>query len=248
MMVNQTQELARIELQNKLDAIKTLAEKNQLGQFATPTELATDILEYARMLLPKSKIRFLDPAFGTGVFYSALLNLFPLSRIDEAVGYEIDSHCGQEAIKLWNQTRLKLNIADLTTATPPEFDAAKPNLIICNPPYIRHHHLTRDEKIRLQNITEDITGIKLSKLAGTYCYFIFISHSWMTKNGLAGWLIPSGFMDVNYGRQIREYLVSQVTLLRVHCFDAKDVQFKNALVSSAVVWFRKKTPPNNHQV
>lgn len=248
MIVNQTQELARIELQNQLDAIKTQAEKNKLGQFATPTELATDILEYAKTFLSKSNIRFLDPAFGTGVFYSALLKLFPLSKIDEAIGYEIDPHCGQEVIKLWSQTRLKLKIVDFTASTPPKFDAAKPNLIICNPPYIRHHHLTKDEKLKLQKRTENITGIKLSKLAGMYCYFLLISHPWMAENALASWLIPSGFMDVNYGREIREYLLSQVTLLRVHCFEAKDLQFKNALVSSAVVWFKNKIPPDNHQV
>ncbi|NET28384.1 MAG: N-6 DNA methylase [Okeania sp. SIO1I7] len=248
MIVNQTQELARINLQNKLDATKTQAEKNQLGQFATPTELAKDILQYCIKLLPKHKIRFLDPAFGTGAFYSALLNLFPISEIDEAIGYEIDSHCGQEARQLWSQTILKLNIADFTACSPPEFDGAKANLIICNPPYIRHHHLTKDEKLRLQNLTEKITGIKLSKLAGTYCYFLLISHGWMAKNCLAAWLIPSGFMDVNYGQQIRDYLLTQVTLLRVHSFEPKDMQFKNALVSSSVVWFRNKIPSDNHQV
>ncbi len=248
MIVNKTQELARIKLQKKLDATKTKIEKNKLGQFATPTELAKDILQYCIKLLPKQKIRFLDPAFGTGAFYSALLNLFPISEIDEAIGYEIEPHCGQEASQLWSQTRLKLNIADFTTSIPPEFDTAKANLIICNPPYIRHHHLTKDEKLRLQTLTENITGIKLSKLAGIYCHFLLLSHGWMANNCLAAWLIPSGFMDVNYGQQIRDYLLTQVTLLRVHSFEPKDVQFKNALVSSSVVWFRNKIPSDNHQV
>jgi hypothetical protein len=50
-------------------------------------------VEYAKNLLPQNQqIRFLDPAFGTGSFYSALLQLFPRSQIVTAVGYEIDSH------------------------------------------------------------------------------------------------------------------------------------------------------------
>jgi hypothetical protein len=242
-------EKARVLLQNQLDQAKTQIERNKLGQFATPSLLAIDILEYARALLPSDiKIRFLDPAFGTGSFYSALLEQFPQSQIVEAVGYEIDPHYATEAIKLWDHTPLKLNITDFTQTTPPNSLEAKANLLICNPPYVRHHHLSRVEKLRLQYKTEQTTGVKLSGLAGLYCHFICISDAWMADNGLAGWLIPSGFMDVNYGRQIKDYLLNRVTLLRVHRFYPNDVQFEDALVTSAVVWFKKALPPANHVV
>ena len=71
-------------------------------------------------------------------------------------------------------------------------------------------------------------------------YFIAFSHPWMKKNGIAGWLIPSEFMDVNYGQAVKDYLLNEVTLLQVHRFDPSDVQFHDALVSSAVVWFKNK--------
>jgi hypothetical protein len=70
----------------------------------------------------------------------------------------------------------------------------------------------------------------------------------MTQGGVAAWLIPSEFMDVNYGRVLKRYLVDQVTLLRVHRSDPSDLQFREALVSSAVVWFRKASPPAGHVV
>jgi hypothetical protein len=76
-----------------------------------------------------------------------------------------------------------------------------------------------------------------------------VAHSWLAEDGLAAWLIPSEFMDVNYGRAIKEYLLNQVTLLSIHRFDPADVQFDDALVSSAVVWFRKSPPrPDNFVV
>ena len=53
----------------------------------------------------------------------------------------------------------------------------------------------------------------------------------MSPDGLACWVIPAEFMDVNYGREIKEYLLDRVTLIRVHRFDANDLQFDNALVS-----------------
>ena len=70
----------------------------------------------------------------------------------------------------------------------------------------------------------------------------------MARDGLAGWLIPSEFMDVNYGRQIKTFLLDRVTLLRIHRFKPEDMQFKEALVSSAVVWFKNTPPPAGHAV
>ncbi|MDR1040589.1 MAG: hypothetical protein LBR80_10595 [Deltaproteobacteria bacterium] len=54
--------------------------------------------------------------------------------------------------------------------------------------------------------------------------------------------MPSEFMDVNYGRPVKEYLLSEVDLFRIHVFDHDDVKFGDALVPSAVVWFRKGKP------
>lgn len=239
----------RRETQHRLDSVKTQAERNKLGQFATPTVLATDIIEYAKTLVSTSQqVRFLDPAFGTGSFYSALLRSFPISRIAKAWGYEIDLHYGQEARKLWANTPLELSISDFTQVAPPVADEDKANLLICNPPYVRHHHLSADEKSRLQRLAQQTIGIRLSGLAGLYTYFLLVSHEWMADGGLAGWLIPSEFMDVNYGKQVKQYLLQHVTLLRVHRFNPDDVQFGDALVSSAIVWFRKERPPAGHEV
>jgi len=235
----------RLTLQARLDAAKTQAERNRLGQFATPDALAQDILDYANTLLPdNAPIRFLDPAIGTGAFYAALRNTYPASRIQTACGYEIDPHYGNPAAALWRDTRLDVRITDFT-GQPPE---AAFNLLICNPPYVRHHHLESEQKARLQATSLAASGIRLSGLAGLYCHFLAQSHAWMSEGGIAGWLIPSEFMDVNYGQAIKRYLLERVTLLHIHRFDPADVQFADALVSSAVVWFRKSPPPQHHQV
>ena len=123
-----TLEQHRIALQSDLDGQKTQAERNRLGQFATPTSLAKDILNYAASLLPHGeKVHFLDPAIGTGSFYSALCSVFPETQIAEALGFEIDPHYGTPAAHLWKDTSLAMNLADFTHADPsPRF-----NIIIC---------------------------------------------------------------------------------------------------------------------
>jgi|LSQX01.2.fsa_nt_gb hypothetical protein len=243
---DENKELLRLKLQEELDSKKTSAERNQMGQFATPTVLATEMIEYAKMLLDlsnESKVRFIEPGFNLGSFYSALLAKFPVSNIESAVGYEIDPHYGIPAIELWKGTPLQLRIDDFTRVQPP---SEKANLLICNPPYVRHHHMSKEEKIRLQMMIKKRLGIKLSGLSGLYCYFMCLAHDFIADNGLAGWLVPSEFMDVNYGSAIKEYLLSNVTLLHVHRFDPNDVQFSDAYVSSAVVWYKKTFPsPRN---
>jgi len=242
-------ESERLKIQNQLDATKTQLERNKLGQFATPTILATQMLEYARSFVPSDmQLRFLDPAFGTGSFFSSLLRTFPLAQVDKAVGYEIDSLYGQAANRIWCDTSLELHIADFTRTLLPNTDSAKYNLLFCNPPYVRHHHILKDEKQRLQKLGEQVTGIKLSQQTGLYGHFLSLAHSWMAKNCVAGWLIPSEFMDVNYGQKVKEYLLRNVTLFRIHRFKSEDVQFADALVSSAVVWFINKAPDTNYDV
>lgn len=238
-------ETERLDLQLGLDRQKTQAERNRLGQFATPTDLANDLLRYAHELLPVDKnVLFLDPAFGTGAFYSALLRVFPKRRILESIGFEIDPHYGGPTGKFWTDHGLTLRLEDFTQAQPNRSF----NLVICNPPYVRHHHLVAAEKTRLQQRTFEASGMKLSGLAGLYCHFLGLSHGWMAEGGIAGWLIPSEFMDVNYGREVKKYLLDCVSLLHIHRFDPNDVQFADALVSSAVVWIRNTPASAGHEV
>jgi hypothetical protein len=70
----------------------------------------------------------------------------------------------------------------------------------------------------------------------------------MEPNGIAGWLIPSEFMDVNYGKKVKEFLLNNVELLRIHRYDPNNVQFGDALVSSTVVWFRNRKPRSDASV
>ena len=236
-----TLEDQRLLLQEQLDSYKTIDERRRLGQYATPTALARDIVAFGlRNMDSPNDVRFIDPAFGTGAFYSALLLESNSESITEAVGVEIDPIMTDVASELWFDSGIEIITADFTVLEPDN----RFNLIICNPPYVRHQLIDSESKIRIKDRTETLTGVKLSGLAGLYCHFLLQSIQWMDEGAIAGWLIPSEFMDVNYGKAIKDYLLSEVELFRIHRFKPEDVQFGDALVSSAVVWFRKKKPEN----
>jgi adenine-specific DNA-methyltransferase len=243
-------EARRQTIQVALDAGKSAAERNRLGQFATPNALAIEIARYVQRIADRQldAIRFGDPAIGTGSFYSAALTVFGPERIESAVGMELDSAFCDAACDLWTKLGLQVMRGDFTHIVASNSCPVAPNLILANPPYVRHHHLRRLDKERLQALAYQLAGVKVNGLAGLYVYFLLLATSWMEYGGYAAWLIPSEFMDVNYGAALKRYLTDGVTLIRVHRFNPDDIQFGDALVSSVVLVFRKMPPPPGHAV
>jgi adenine-specific DNA-methyltransferase len=243
-------ETRRQSIQAVLDARKSPAEKNRLGQFATPNALAIEIACCVQSVAGRRlrAVRFADPAIGTGSFYSAVLAVFGPERIERAVGVELDPGLCDAARNLWAEAGLDIVQGDFTRIVASSNRPVAPNLILANPPYVRHHHLEREDKERLQALAHRMTGVEVNGLAGLYVYFLLLASAWMEDGGYAAWLIPSEFMDVNYGAALKRYLTDRVTLIRAHRFDPDDVQFGDALVSSVVLVFRKIAPPRGHAI
>ena len=244
--VVRTQEIRRSERQGLLDRERSQLERNRVGQFATPNLLAIEIVRYLVELFDRNEpIRFLEPALGSGSFYSALLQVVEPTRIHSAVGFEIDRRFVTLARELWGDLGLEVVEGDFTGRY---MDAVGSNLVLTNPPYVRHHHLNRTAKNRMQEEAARTCGLLINGLSGLYVYFMALAHASMPEGGVAAWLVPSEFMDVNYGSVLRSYLSDTVQLIRIHRFDPDDVQFDDALVSSAVVVFRKVSPPRDSKV
>lgn len=239
-------ESKRQQLQTTIDNGKNTESRRRLGQFSTPYELAQEIISYGLTLQDEKEISFLEPAIGTGAFYSALLSecCNQSKRIKSAIGIEVDRDFYAAACELWGNTCINLVNGDFTETDCFE----KINFLISNPPYVRHHYIGQEQKAKLSTMTKNETGFSLSGLAGLYCYFILCAHKWLAPNAVCGWLIPSEFMDVNYGSTLKEYFLNNVHLLRVHRYNPENCKFDDALVSSCVVWFRNEKILGNYDI
>lgn len=234
----------REQLQDRIDSSKSIDERRLLGQFATPIDLANEIMSYGLTLLEDNAIDFLEPSFGTGAFFSALLSTNNEKKISSITGFEIDPEIYQSALSLWKDTYFNLIENDFLSAPCRK----KVNLIVSNPPYVRHHFIDKAQKAKISKAVKSETDLSLSGLAGLYCYFILFAHKWLKPNAISGWLIPSEFMDVNYGSTIKEYLLNRVHLLRIHRYIPENSKFKDALVSSCVVWFKNEVVKDDYEV
>ncbi len=239
-------ESKRKQLQTFIDNNKSIKSRRKLGQFATPYELAQEIVSFGLTLQEKREISFLEPALGTGAFYSALLSECDKQNktLMNAVGVELDSDFFDAAEDLWSNTIINLIKGDFTETNC----SRKINFLVSNPPYVRHHYIGQERKVKLSNMTKNETGLALSKLAGLYCYFILSAHKWLAPNAICGWLVPSEFMDVNYGGMLKKYLLEKVRLLRIHRYNPENCKFDDALVSSCVVWFKNEITTENYDV
>lgn len=236
--------------QDAFDRARSQVERNKLGQFPTPIPLASQIVAVARsyQTLLLQEIRLLEPAAGLGAFYSAFLNESAGHAPKTAVGFEVDETVIELSEKIWAESNFELKHQDFTLAPPPTVESEKFNLLITNPPYVRHHHLSREDKQRLGLMAKRILGYRPSGLMGFYGYFLLAAHHWMQEDAIAAWLIPVEFMDVAYGKALKDYLTSQVEVLRIHRFDAANVQFNDAYVTSAIIFFRNRRPTLDHLV
>ncbi len=158
-------ETRRQAIQAALDAGRSDAERNRLGQFATPNALAIEIAHYVKSVAGHHlrAIRFADPAIGTGSFYSAALAVFGPGRIESAVGVELDSGFYDAARDLWAEAGLDVVRGDFTRIVASSGCPVEPNLVLANPPYVRHHHLEREDTAA----REDLQGA--DRTAPTLC-------------------------------------------------------------------------------
>ncbi len=231
-------ERARLVEQARIDASKTLAERRAMGQFATPPSLAREIAQATVPYLAGiGPVEMLEPAAGTGAFVSAFLGE-PDCHVQNVTAIESDSDFYEAGCRLWGGSPCEYRNVDFTKAKPDRGYG----LVVANPPYVRHHGIEAPEKKRLQELVHAETKLRISGLAGLYCHFLLLSLRWMKPGAVGVWLIPSEWMSVNYGTALRRLFSERIRLLRIHRFDASDVRFTDALVSSCVVWFSKDTP------
>lgn len=239
-------EIVRHNSQLKVDSLKDIEDRRKLGQFSTPYELALEIANYGLKLQKEEQISFLEPAFGTGVFYSALSEITRnLNIAISGTGYEIDKDYYDVAEKIWSEKKITLYNEDFLSINDPQ---KKFNLLLTNPPYVRHHYIDKNSKESLKKEVKKELEIGISGLAGLYCYFMLLAHKWLANNAVCGWLIPSEFMDVNYGEAMKKYLLEKVRLLRIHRYDPSNCQFDDALVSSCVVWYKNESITGDYDI
>jgi len=115
------------------------------------------------------------------------------------------------------------------------------DVIIANPPYIRHRDLDKKLKDTLKDAYK--TGNTTSDI---YCYFYELSYNLLCKEGVSSFITSNKWMRAQYGQNLRVFFKDNTAMLQI--IDLGSGQFSSATVDTSILIFKKRIPPQDHQV
>ncbi|ACK72373.1 N-6 DNA methylase [Gloeothece citriformis PCC 7424] len=204
----------------------SLEHRKKYAQFFTPYPIA-DFM--AQWILGNTDCKtILDPAFGLGVFARAIFD--NTDRNINITGLEIDSLILSQARKLNHHLNVNLYHQDYISQDWQEnYDG-----IICNPPYFKFHDY--DNKTNLKEIKQKL-GITLTGFTNLYTLFLLKSIYQLNPNGRIAYIVPSEFLNSDYGKKIKDYLIKDGKLRYVIILDFAENIFTDAITTSSILLF-----------
>ncbi|QTN00955.1 N-6 DNA methylase [Sediminibacillus dalangtanensis] len=202
--------------------------RKKLGQYFTPSSIS-EVMKAWILGNPDCR-QVVDPAVGLGELVTGLPEELAVT------GYDID-----QQVLTFAQQRLEADRANVRLV---EQDFLKLDWeetyqgIICNPPYIRFKHYA--EKQDYLQLFKEKLGIKLSGFTNIYALFLLKAIHQLARDGRAAFIIPSDFLNADYGAPIKQYLLQQQNLHAVAVTNFTENWFEQAATTSALFFFDNK--------
>ena len=203
----------------------------KLGQFFTPFPIAHFM---AKWVISNPQCRtILDPAVGLGIFFRAILKEAD-SNSYQLIGYDIDPQVLKKARTLFQDYEdfdIRLVNRDyMFNDWNNRYDG-----IICNPPYQRFQNYKNRNEILAE--FQSRLGLSLSGLTNLHTLFLLKSVNQLSGNGRAAYILPSEFLNADYGVFIKRNLIKYKSLKYVIVFDFTENLFDNVITTSCILLF-----------
>ena len=212
------------EIEQGYSKFTPIEHRKKFAQFFTPFPIA-DVM--AKWLLGHKTLKtILEPAFGLGIFSRALLNYTDKLEIK---GFEIDPYIFEKAKNVFEEyDNISIRLEDyMYNDWDNKYDG-----IVCNPPYFKFHDY--DNKGILKEMETRI-GCKLNGFTNLYTLFLLKSVYQLNANGRAAYLIPSEFLNSDYGKLVKTYLIKSGTLRHIIVIDFEENVFDDALTTASIL-------------
>lgn len=208
-------------LEQKYIASTPLGHRKKYAQFFTPEKIAEFMCHW--VLQGKQKTRVLEPAYGLGIFSRVLAqnSALPVDayEIDERIFASAVPAC-PNGVNLWNEDYLK---SDWN---------AKYDVILCNPPYLKFHDYGNATYIPDVN---SHLGTQLNGFTNLYTLFLLKSIAQLQEGGRLAYIIPSEFLNSDYGVEVKRALVQSNTLKHIIVVDFTECAFNDALTTACIL-------------
>lgn len=200
--------------------------RKKYAQFFTPEQIS-DFMASWVLGGKRGRVKILDPAFGLGVFSRSLYKLNTKIRVE---GYDIDKTIYTYANENFNKQGYNVNIKNenyITASWTEKYDG-----IICNPPYLKFHDY---DNATLIPIVNQKLHTRLNGFTNIYTLFLLKSIFQMKRGGRMAYIIPSEFLNSDYGVEVKRFLLQSGALRHVIIVDFTQCAFVDALTTACIL-------------
>lgn len=210
-------------------------QRRAAGQFFTPF-WAGELM--AGWLLSEPTDLLLDPGCGSGAL------LIPAAR---------SSGRGDASLLGIERDPLALRMAELNRALHriPACELRRgdflvdaleerPDAIVCNPPYSRHHEIPADAKAAIHEGFERRLGLRLSRLAGLHVLFLVRALEVCADGGRLAFITPSDWLDVSYGERVKRFVLERAHVEAIVLLEAQHLFFDGVLTTAGIWLIRRE--------
>jgi adenine-specific DNA-methyltransferase len=221
-------------------ALRSPAGRRVLGQTFTPLPVIESMIAWAAGTGIRPA-RVVDPGSGSARMLLAAGRRWPQAAL---IGVEIDPAAaiiGRASLAAAGFAgRSAVLLGDYCCARLPH--AEGPTLFLGNPPYVRHHQIAAQGKDWLRRAARE-QGLPASGLAGLHAHFFLATARHAALGDLGVLITAAEWLDVNYGRLVRELLLGALGGQAVHLIDPATAVFADAAATSVIACFRPGTTP-----
>jgi len=237
-----------------------IEKRHDYGQVFTE-KILVDVL--CRLCIREKDVNILDPACGTGSFLDAAYERIRLlyQRDGKTLTHPqiLKFLHGVEISKFpMHLCAMRLALKDTTYATNADLrekdffkinpsDVCKDNgvdVILCNPPYLRHEVIPRSEKRYIRSrIRKTLVPIYNRNYpyspgrADKYFYFVEYSTAFLKPGGFAGWVLSDKFLVNTSGRDLKRFLLDHYLIKAVIKFGRRS--FPDFMVDNCLLFLQK---------
>ena len=199
------------------------------GVYYTPRELSDCLAE---PLMDNQIVSVFDPAYGEGSLLLAA----------EKIHAQKCGKTGSCNLRLFGCDIIPINgllqhLPHSHLASQDFFEYSADNkfdVILMNPPYVRHHYLSNDRIAAYKSITSPYCALNLT--ADLWAYFLVKSVSHLRNGGSIGAILPWSFLHADYAVSLRRWLFEH--FCEIKFLVVRRPYFRNANARVMLVWLR----------
>lgn len=200
--------------------------RKKFAQFFTPEPIAAFMTRWV-VQGRKEHAHILEPAFGLGVFSRTLFQAHPDTSV---TGYDIDKTIFNYAKANFAATNFALQLRNedyLEASWEEHFDG-----VVCNPPYLKFHDYDNSHYVPIVNKR---LHTRLNGFTNIYTLFLLKSIAQLNEGGRLAYIVPSEFLNADYGVEVKRALLASGTLRHVIIVDFMESAFDDAITTACIL-------------